>query len=134
MEFGTELGLQDALNFDRGTATGGTLTSPGFNVTGPLNNAITTGRPDKVAPNGLSGFGLGRTNTTLGYGGLVLSAASDTVSVLFRALQDANRLQLLSRPQVMTIDNVEAFVQVGFQVPRVSGVTATNVGQNDQHH
>ncbi len=68
-----------------------------------------------------------RTNTTLGYGGLVLSAASESVGILIRALQDANRLQILSRPQIMTMDNRPASVQVGAVVARVSGVTAAHV-------
>jgi hypothetical protein len=53
----------------------------------------------------------------------VLSAASESVSILIRALQDAQRLQILSRPQVMTLDNLEAFVQIGQRVPRVTGIT-----------
>ncbi len=88
--------------------------------------ATAGGQPQNVAGQGFSGFGLGRTNSTLGYGGLVLSAASESVNILVRALQDANRLQILSRPQVMTLDTIEAFVQVGQQVPRVQNVTAGN--------
>ena len=118
-ELGTELGLQDALLFDRRTASAGTLGSPGFTVPG---NAVTTSGQN-VAGQGLSTFGMGRSNSTLGYGGLVLSAASQSVNILVRALQDANRLQILSRPQVMTLDTVAAFVQVGQQVPRITGVT-----------
>jgi general secretion pathway protein D len=41
-------------------------------------------------------------------------------------LQDANRVQILSRPQLMTIDNNIASVQVGAQVPRLGGSTITN--------
>ncbi|MFN9594599.1 MAG: secretin N-terminal domain-containing protein, partial [Pirellulaceae bacterium] len=107
-EWGSELGLQDSLLFDRGTASGGTLGTPGFNITDTLDNGITAGKPENLAAQGLSGFGLGRSNSTLGYGGLVLSAASESVSILIRALQDAQRLQILSRPQVMTLDNLEA--------------------------
>jgi type II secretion system protein D len=137
-EMGTELGLQDALLFDRNSATGGTLTSPGFNTSGdpgstilnlPANvNPPLRGRTDRVAGQGLSGFGLERVNSALGYGGLVLAASSESVSILFRALQDASRLQILSRPQVMTLDTVAAFVQVGQLVPRIQGVQGgTNV-------
>ncbi len=122
-EWGSELGLQDSLLFDRGTASGGTLGSPGFDVGAPLDNSVTTGYPENLAAQGLSGFGLGTSNSSLGYGGLVLSAASESVSILIRALQDAQRLQILSRPQVMTLDNLEAFVQIGQRVPRVTGIT-----------
>ena len=129
-EFGSEFGLQDSLLFDRNSATGGTLTSPGFNVPGPTVLTQTTtglgttrGIPQNVAGQGLSSFGLGRSNGTLGYGGLVLSAASESVNILVRALQDANRLEILSRPQVMTLDTVAAFVQVGSRVPRIQSVS-----------
>ncbi len=128
LDFGVEWGLQDSLLFDRGSATGGTLGSPAFNLGPTLTNTVTAGRPSNPAGQGLSNFSMGRTNSTLGYGGLVLSAASDSVNVLLRALQDANRLQILSRPQVMTIDNVEAFVQVGANVPRVQSVSQTQFG------
>jgi general secretion pathway protein D len=126
-ELGTELGLQDSLIFDRNVATGGTLNSPGFNLTNAFNSSVTAGQPQRVAGQSLSGFGLNRTNSTLGYGGLVLSAASESVNILVRALQDANRLQILSRPQVMTLDTIEAFVQVGQRVPRVQSATSGNV-------
>ncbi|HUP79479.1 MAG TPA: secretin N-terminal domain-containing protein, partial [Pirellula sp.] len=124
-DLGTEFGLQDSLLFDRNSASGGTLTSPAFNVNAtPLS--ITTPaaqqrRTQNVAGMGTSGFGLGRSNASLGYGGLVLAAGSESVNMLFRALQDANRVQILSRPHLMTIDNNIANVQVGSLVPRFQG-------------
>ncbi len=127
-EFGMEWGLQDSLLFDRGLASAGNLSSPGFNLgNAPINTSPNNPNPKVVAPQGLSTFGLGRTNPALGYGGLVLSASSNSVGALFRTLQDANRLQILSRPQVMTVDNAEGFVQIGARVPRVSNVTAGNI-------
>jgi len=127
-EWGSEFGLQDSLLFDRNSATGGSLSSPGFTNNAALNQPlagapITRGQPQNVAGQGLSSFGLGRSNSALGYGGMVLSAASESVNILVRALQDANRVEILSRPQVMTLDTVAAFVQVGSQVPRITGVT-----------
>lgn len=127
-EIGGELGLQDSLVYDRGIAAGAfpgatPPSVPGFN----FNNA---GQPNansfgqgNVAGRGLSSFGLGTTSSALGYGGFVLSAASDSVSLLLRTLQDANRLQILSRPQIMTMDNTEGFVQVGSQIARIRDVT-----------
>ena len=83
-DLGAEFGLQDALLFDRGSATGGTLSSPGFNQGTPLTRIIPPiGTPQNVAGQGTSGFGLGRTNSSLGYGGLVLAAGSESVSMLF---------------------------------------------------
>ena len=129
-EFGTELGLQDSLLFDRGSSTGGTLASPVFNPGVVQTNTTGTPRTQRqnVGGQGLSNFATGRTNSALGYGGLVLSAASESVGILVRALQDANRLQILSRPQIMTMDNRPASVQVGATVARVQGVTASTFG------
>lgn len=131
-DLGTEFGLQDSLIFDRNSASGGTLTSPGFNVN-PVPLSITTPvaqqrRLQNVAGQGASGFALGRSNAALGYGGLVLAAGSESVSMLFRALQDANRIQILSRPSLLTIDNNIANVQVGQQVPRIAASTLSNTG------
>lgn len=126
-EIGGEAGLQDSLVFNRGLAVGqvpGALapSASGFN----FNNA---GVPNvnRVARETLAGaaastFGVGTTNPGVGYGGFVLNAASDSVSLLLRTLQDANRLQVLSRPQIMTSDNTLAEVNVGRRIARVTGV------------
>lgn len=160
-EFGVELGLQDSILFDRSllgdlvtitnstTTTqpgGGQLTTqnqnivaatntPGFAFNNaPLGNSGATNalsNASKVATQGLTNFAVGRTNAELGYGGLVLSASSESVSMLLRALQENRRLDVLSRPQVMTLDNQAAFVQVGSRVPRVTGVTVATTGQTN---
>ena len=126
-EFGTELGLQDSLLFDRNSASGGTLGSPVFNVLNPAFNAGSPQRrPQNVAGQGSSGFALGRTSD-LGYGGLVLAASSESVGLLFRMLQDANRAQILARPTLTTIDNNVSVINVGQSIP-VLGGTAASVG------
>lgn len=121
-EFGVEWGLQDSLLFSRG------LPGIGFNFnnTNPLGNSSTDTR-EQVAGQALTNFGVGR-GSTLGYGGLVLSASNESVSMLIRALQQANRLQVLSRPQVQTLDNQPGFVQVGSRVPYVTSSQQTNFG------
>ena len=157
-EFGVELGLQDSLLFDR-SLLGNLLTTvetiqqstpsgiilatadviqaassePGYNFN---NQALGNSGSDKALSSssllggqGLSHFGVGRTNTDLGYGGLVLSASSESVSVLVRALQESRRLDVLSRPQIMTLDNQPAFIQVGKRVPRITGSTISTRGQ-----
>lgn len=127
-EIGGELGLQDSLVYDRGIAAGAfpgatAPSTPGFNFNNNgLTNLNSFGQ-NSLAGRGVSSFGVGTTNSALGYGGFVLSAASDSVNMLLRTLQDANRLQVLSRPQVMTVDNTEAAVQVGRQVARIRDVT-----------
>ncbi len=131
-ELGAEWGIQDGLLFDRQSATGGTLGSPVFNVgnvlTGPSRAGV--GQTQSVAGQGLSSFGVGRASTTAaGVGGLVLSASSEAVGVLVRALQTSGRLQVLSNPQVTTMDGRTSSTLVGQQVPRVQGVTAGTFGQ-----
>jgi len=157
-EFGVELGIQDSLLFDRSllediftiTNTGqqstdqGIITAteqiiqaanltPGFNfTTQPLGNSGSDRSLDtsnRVGGQAVSVFDVGRINNELGFGGLVLSASSESVSVLVRALQACRRLEVLARPQVMSLDNQPAFIQVGQRVPRVTGTTITEVGQ-----
>ena len=149
-ELGVELGLQDSLLFDRSlisniiTTTTTTQTAagqvaneviqsstldPGFNF---INEALgNNGAPaslatrEKTAGQALSHFAVGRVNGELGYGGLVLSASSESVNVLIRALRQTRRLRVLSRPQVMTLDNQPAFIQVGERVPRIVSTQVT---------
>lgn len=118
-ELGVELGIQDSLLFNRSV---GAPPVPGFNFNnfdlgGDLNEPSTA--RDQVAGQALSNFALGRENTQLGYGGLVLSASNESVSVLIRALQECRRLEVISRPQVMMLNNTTGEVQVGQRVPYV---------------
>ena len=126
-EIGGEVGLQDSLLFDRGVAADPLNNSvPGFdfNNTGlPNNNLDNAGT---LAAQGITSFGVGSSSSTLGYGGFVLSAASDSINLLLRTLQDAERLQILSRPQIMTMDNTEGRVEVGEIVARVTGLVFNN--------
>ena len=156
-EFGIELGLQDGLLFDRSllsslvtttsttTLLNGTTVNntnvlaanntPGFNFNNqPLGNSASTqalAGARNVGGQGLSDFGVGRTNSTLGFGGLVLSASSENVSALLRALRECRRTDVLSRPQIMTLDNQAAFIQVGQRVPQITGVNTTTIGQTN---
>ncbi len=126
-EVGGEVGLQDSLLFDRGVAgTPLNNSDPGFNfndVNLPNNNLDSAGA---LAARGITSFGVGSSSSSLGYGGFVLSAASDSISILLRTLQDAERLQILSRPQIMTMDNTQGSIEVGEQVARVTGLAFNN--------
>jgi len=154
-EFGVELGLQDSILFDRSvlsnvvtrsittTAPTGVQTTtqeiisaniePGFNFNNqPLGNSGASKalqHADVIGTQGLSHFGVGRLNSELGFGGLVLSASSESVSILIRALKDSRRMDILARPQLMTLDNQPAFIQVGQEVPTIRGVTINETGQ-----
>jgi general secretion pathway protein D len=140
-EFGVELGLQDGLLFDRSAAVTNTTTgnslNPGFPFVGQaLGNAssVLTDKPwnpPLTGSQGTSNFSLNRNNPTLGYGGFVFSASSESVSVLIRALKVNQRLEVLSRPQVTTLDNQQAYVFVGQNVPYIANVNTTTYGQNN---
>ncbi|MFH1268804.1 MAG: secretin N-terminal domain-containing protein, partial [Planctomycetota bacterium] len=125
-EFGIELGLQDSILFDRSVAG-----IPGF-LFNSTANALgnNTAAPDSniVGTQGLSNLSVGRSNSELGYGGLVISASSEAVSVLLRALQEERRLDVLGRPQIMTSDTVTASILVGEEVRIPSGTSTTEFG------
>ncbi|OUW82852.1 MAG: general secretion pathway protein GspD, partial [Saprospirales bacterium TMED214] len=78
-EVGGEVGLQDSLLFDRGIAgTPLNNSDPGFNFNDlnlPNNNLDSAGT---LAAQGITSFGVGSSSSALGYGGFVLSAASDS--------------------------------------------------------
>lgn len=145
-EFGVELGLQDSILFNRSlvdtlvqvpitnTSPNGVQTTtqtiisqsanPGFlfNNTNQLgNNTSPTLNTGRIGGQGISNLAVGRLNTELGYGGLVLSAGSESVNVLLRALSARRRVDVLSRPQIRTLDNQTAQIQVGQSVPIVNG-------------
>ena len=160
-EFGVELGIQDSVLFDRSLLGGlvttinsaqtstpsGIVTAteeiiqaatntPGFlfNSTQPLGNSGSTravGGSNQPGGQGIANFSVGRMNQELGFGGLVLSASSESVSVLIRALQESRRMEILSRPTIRTLDNQPAFIQVGQRVPRIIGSTLNENGQSN---
>ncbi len=155
-EFGAEFGIQDSVLFDRSLigvpefitvldtltvnqtqTTNERIVSasniPGYNFNNqPLGNSasdVALARSNVVGTQGLTNFSVGRTNNDLGYGGFVFSAGSESVNILLRALQQCRKLEILARPQVTTLNNIEAFVQVGERIPRVTGTTTTTAGQ-----
>lgn len=130
-EFGVEWGLQDSLMFDRGIQTHRyNFEGTGINAnTIPNDNtAASLGTRNNVATLALSDFAMGRISNALGFGGLTLTASNESVAVLLRALEASSRAQVISRPQVQTLDNQPAFVQVGSLVPRITGSTTSTVG------
>lgn len=150
-EFGVELGFQDSLLFNRSLTSASDITTisttstaagqpqvttqsivsqaatPGFlfNNLGPLGNNVGAkgSDPNAVGSQGLSNFGVGRTSNNAGFGGLVLSAGSESVSVLLRALSASRKLEILSRPQIRTLDSQTGTINVGQIVPVVNGFT-----------
>jgi type II secretory pathway component GspD/PulD (secretin) len=153
-EFGVEIGLQSPVFFQRGlfggtstsgitgtgaaTAAAATGTSSAVGIGFPFNNpslglpnvAATT--PGIVGWQGLGSFGTGRVSPNAGIGGFVFSAASDSFNLLIRALKVQGRADILSRPQIMTLDNQAAQVAVGQSVPYLGASTLTGTGVTQQ--
>ncbi|MDO5581154.1 MAG: secretin N-terminal domain-containing protein [Planctomycetia bacterium] len=133
-EFGVEAGLQDKVAFDRSLITQINSSSatgiPGYNFIETNSNGTNMYAPDSetVAGQVLNTLGMGRTSSAVDFGGLVLSASSRSVEVTLRALQQKNRLRILSRPQITAMDNQQAFILVGKRVPRVQSANMTNYG------
>lgn len=143
-EFGVELGLQDSVLFDRSVFTNGATmprtvslpngtvvnANPGFNfndATNPLGNNAGLNDTSAVGTQGLTNLGVGRANSS-GNGGFVFSASSESVSVLLRALEERQKVNVLGRPQVTALDNERATIQVGQKVPYVTGSQTTTTG------
>jgi len=150
-EFGIELGVQDSLLFRRSVvddvltvtdsfADPGTgiitttqriinqTTTPGFNFNNsPLGNN-TSANPQRFAGQALSSLSVGRMNPDEGYGGLVLAAGNESLSVLLRALKANRKVNILSRPTIRTVHNRKASIQMGTQVPVVDGVSLGPTG------
>ena len=151
-EFGVEFGLQSPILFQRGvSATSGvnytqvtgnpvpagvtvnstqqSVALPGTAFTNPLSsinniNPIGTGI---VGFQGLGALGVGRVSPNNSLGGFVFSAASDTFNLLIRALKTQGRIDILSRPQIQTLDNQTGFITVGQDFPYISGAIANSV-------
>lgn len=108
--------------------------SPGYNFGNPALGLPNSGSDQSlasagaVAAQGLSSFALNRINPDLGFGGLVLSASSESVSMLLRALQESRRLEILSRPQIMALNNQLGRAFVGEIVPFVTGQSGGGFG------
>jgi type II secretion system protein D len=126
-EFGVELGFQDSILFDRSVGTPGV---PGFLFNNNnLGNNTAAPNPSLVGGQGLSNFNVGRVSDEAGFGGLVLAASSNSVSVLIRALEANSNAQVLSRPSILAVDNQIAEITVGQLVPRSQGVSFSQLGQ-----
>lgn len=108
--------------------------APGFNfgdAATPLGNSgsdRSLATAGAVGAQGLASFAMQRVNPDLGFGGLVLSASSNSVSTLLRALQESRHLEILSRPQIMALNNQEGTAFVGQDVPYITASTIDQVG------
>ena len=73
---------------------------------------------------------LGVANDLQTFGGFATAVSGDHFNVLMRALESEGRLQVLSRPQILTADNQEAMIDVGQAVPVVTDSRVTQYGDS----
>ena len=126
-EFGVELGVQDSLLFDRGTSIAAGAIDGGIGFpfnTSTIPNLNAVGR-ESLPAQALSNLNVGRVNSSLGFGGLVLSAGNESVNILLRALKNRQCVRVLSSPQLMTLENLQGRVSIGASVARIAGSTTT---------
>jgi type II secretion system protein D len=88
-----------------------------WNITKTVENA-------KVA----TGTDLGVLNDLKTLGGFSTAVTGSDYNFLIRALQNDGRLEVLSRPQILTADNKPANINVGQRVPIVTGSQVTPLG------
>jgi Flp pilus assembly secretin CpaC len=117
-EMGVEFGVQSPVLFNRG----GSLN---FNTTSALPSSNVS--PAVTAFQGLGNLGVGRAST-LGPGGLVFSAQSNSFNLLVRALKAQGRIDILSRPHLHVADNQTGYINVGQNYPTPTGSTLTATG------
>src|SRR5262249_13943646 len=90
-----------------------------------LGNSNPFAAPGRVGFQGLGNLGVGRVSPVSGVGGFVFSAASESVSLLVRALRTQGRLAILTRPQVMPTDKQAARILIGQSFPYIVGSVVT---------
>lgn len=64
-----------------------------------------------------------------GLGGFTFTISGKDFSFLLRALQSEGHLTVLSRPQIVAMDNQEAVIDISNDVPYVTGTSTTTGGQ-----
>ncbi|RMF76471.1 MAG: hypothetical protein D6744_12270, partial [Planctomycetota bacterium] len=64
-----------------------------------------------------------------GLGGFTFTISGADFNFLMRALQNQGDLRVLSRPQILAMDNLEARIEITNDVPYVTGTSTTTAGQ-----
>ncbi|MFO1497710.1 MAG: secretin N-terminal domain-containing protein [Verrucomicrobiota bacterium] len=75
-----------------------------------------------------AGTAFGLANQLKSFGGFSAAVTGSDYNFLIRALQNDGRLQILSRPQILTSDNKPANINVGQRVPLISNSGVTPQG------
>ena len=124
---GQELGLQ-WLFADNDGVFGSNITRGDARLGGIAGSQLSEGggdTPDGVNLGGLAAALAGTGGTTLGWA--QLDSMGLSMTVILNALNETANTNILSTPSILTLDNQEAFITVGQQVPFVTG-SFTNTG------
>ena len=129
MTEGQELGLQWLFSNDGGLYGGNVSTSEAqrqrnLNIASAL---LPTDGSENIGTREVAGALATIPGTTLGWG---VVDESLTMTVILNALETQGNANILSTPSLLTLDNEEAFITVGQQVPFVTG-SYTNTGGTD---
>ena len=123
-ETANELGVQWQVPFgDKSHVVGGTNftgNTPGNNILNVTAGLNSSGGPVSTVGNG---FNLGYLDTITFNGKQLLSLGG-----LVSALRSNGKNNILSTPSIMTLDNQEAMIKVGQEVPFLTGSYTTNTG------
>lgn len=126
---GQELGLQWLFANDSGMFGGNISTSSAQQSrNAALANSLlpTDSASEDVNVRGVAGALSQIPGTTLGWG---VVDNDLTMAVILNALESTGNANILSTPSLLTLDNEEAYITVGQQVPFVTG-SYTNTGSN----
>ena len=133
MTEGQELGLQWLFSNDGGLYGSNISTSSAQQARNrALADAILPGDgSETIATRGVAGALSQIPGTTLGWG---VVDQDLTMTIILNALETQGNANILSTPSLLTLDNEEAFITVGQQVPFVTGsYTNTGVGNGAQN-
>jgi type II secretion system protein D len=75
-----------------------------------------------------TGTDLGVLNNLRSFGGFSAAVTGSDYNFLLRALENEGRLEVLSRPQILTADNKPATINVGQRVPLITDSRTTQFG------
>ena len=129
MTEGQELGLQWLFSNDGGLFGSNISTSEAqrqrnLNIAGAL---LPTDGSENIGTREVAGALATIPGSTLGWG---VVDESLTMTVILNALETQGNANILSTPSLLTLDNEEAFITVGQQVPFVTG-SYSNTGGTD---
>lgn len=100
------------VTLDKTTALGMEFTYTGFFNNQPLEVGDNFGVPGEIAS----------------FGGLSAAVTGSELAGILRALQTDGRLEVLSRPQILAVDNQPAEINIGQSVPQITGSQTTELG------